>query len=52
MSRMILISDFGRIPKSFMDSVMIMSMMLPGTTIIYYGDEVKHVIVITDVPNK
>ena len=37
---MLPVTDFGRIPKDFMDSVLIMSLMLPGTTIIYYGDEI------------
>ena len=32
--------DFGRIPKEITDAVLITTMMLPGTTIIYYGDEI------------
>ena len=34
------ILDFGRIPKDITDAVLIATMLLPGTTIIYYGDEI------------
>ena len=46
---MFFIVDFGRIPKENTDAVLIMSMMLPGTAIIYYGDEVS---ISTNCPKK